>query len=176
MNSTATITRLRSLIDHPRTGAEERDAAQRILDRLLVKTARSTDSGGGSRIRRDGPGRHARIDVVADAIRTDIAVARMTRPASGDPGVVVHDPIPGAPDGVGYDVVADGDSVIVVTIESVPPDWGWVDDAGVATVSPELRALADRIADVVDGYNAVGTDGVPRFFGRVRVPGHTLVW
>ncbi|EME18790.1 hypothetical protein [Rhodococcus triatomae] len=173
MNATATIARLRALIDHPRTGAEERDAAQRMLGRLLARTA---SPGRGSDTWRDGLGRHVRIDGIVDAIRTDIAVARTLQPPSDGPEVLVHDAVRGAPEDVVFDVVADGDAAIVVTIDAVPPAWGWVDDAGVPDVSPELQGLADRIAELVNGYNHHGPDGTPRFFGRVRVPGRTLVW
>ena len=175
MNSIATIGRLRSLIEHPRTGAEERDAAQRMLDRLLAKTS-GTAGCGPSGARRTGLGRHVRIDPIVDAIRTDITLSRTVRPVSAVPGVAVRDLIRDAPDGVTFDVAADGECAIVVTIEGVPPSWGWVDDGGVESVSPELQALADRLAEVVNGYNDRGPDGTPRFFGRVRIPGHTLVW
>ncbi len=171
-----TITRLRSLIDHPRTGTEERAAAQRMLDRLLAKTAGSTDPDHRSGTRRDRLGRHVRIDGIVDAIRTDIAFARTVDLLPDGPDVVLHDPVRGAPEGVTFDVVADGESAIVVTIEAVPQSWGWGNHAGVDVVSPELQAVADRIADVMNGYNDRGPGGVPRFFGRVRVPGHTLVW
>ncbi|MFD1815873.1 hypothetical protein [Rhodococcus gannanensis] len=179
MNATATIARLRALIDHPRTGAEERAAARRMLDRLLAKQPGTAAGRPGPR--RTGLGRHVRIEHVVDAIRIDLALARTTAaaPRSAQPladghGVVVRDPIRDAPEGIVFDVTADGEFAVVVTIDGVPPDWGW--DEGVGTVSPRLQGLADRVAEVVNGYGDAGPDGSPRFFGRVRVPGHTLVW
>jgi hypothetical protein len=73
-----------------------------------------------------------------------------------------------------YSVETPHDSSIVITIDNVPSQWGWISTDGVETISPALRALADELADIMNGYNYDGPDIGKRFFGMVRVPGETL--
>ncbi|MFE5709025.1 hypothetical protein [Rhodococcus koreensis] len=72
------ITRLRTLIEHPRTGDAERAAAQEMLDRILSKSRLrygTDDRTYGTR--HDRVGRHAGLSRIADMIRDDIALARV---------------------------------------------------------------------------------------------------
>ncbi|MCU1643864.1 MAG: hypothetical protein JWN03_4139 [Nocardia sp.] len=169
------IARLRALIDHPATGAEERAAAQRMLDRILAKSVRVAADERIYGARYNRAARHADLSEVADLIRADIAFARVvfTEPARpGEPAVT--DPIRDAAAGIGYVVAAlPGESSIVITIEDVPQDWGW-DSAGL--VSPALQALAEELADIMNSYNHDGPAIGKRFFGRVRVRDVSLVW
>ncbi|MFC0446852.1 hypothetical protein [Rhodococcus jostii] len=110
-------------------------------------------------------------------IRDDIALARVVFSTPTLPGqLAVSDPIGDAPPGITYAVETPHDAGIVITIDGVPPDWGWVPEGGIETVSPALRALADELAELMNGYNRDGTDIDRRFFGSVRVRGETLVW
>ncbi|TJZ75928.1 hypothetical protein FCG67_18040 [Rhodococcus oryzae] len=176
-NSRFRIARLRTLIEHPRTGDGERAAAQRMLDRILKKSV--TDGSGDRTLgaRHDRVGRHAGPSRIADAIRDDIAFARVVFATATVPGrPAVHDPIRDAPPGITYLVETPHDADVVITIDDVPRDWGWVSEDGIETVSPALRALADELAEIMNGYNRGGAEAERRFFGRVRVCGETLVW
>ncbi|RZL80441.1 MAG: hypothetical protein EOP32_17010 [Rhodococcus sp. (in: high G+C Gram-positive bacteria)] len=177
-NASLRITRLRTLIEHPRTGDSERAAAQRMLDRILGKSRIRYDSGDRTYgARHDRVGRHAGLSRIADMIRDDIALLRVVFSTPTPPGqLAVSDPIGDAPPGITYAVETPHDAGIVITIDGVPPDWGWVSEGGIETVSPALRALADELAELMNGYNRDGTDIDRRFFGSVRVRGETLVW
>lgn len=172
------IVRLRALIDHPRTGDGERAAAQRMLDRILTTTRIPQGSGDrtyGTRHHRAG--RHASVSRIAEMIREDIALTRVaftTSTQSGQPAM--SDPIADAPAEIIYTVSAPHDSEIVIALDNVPQEWGWVPEYGIATVGPALRALVDELADLMNRYNRDGADIGKRFFGRVRVGGETLVW
>ncbi|MFD4180680.1 hypothetical protein [Rhodococcus sp. NPDC058514] len=177
-NASLRIIRLRTLIEHPRTGESERAAAQRMLDRILDKSRIRHDPGDRMYgARHDRPGRHAGLSSIADMIRDDIALARAVSSAETSPGrVAVKDPIGDAPAEIRFVVETPHEAGIVITIDDVPPDWGWVSEGGIAAVSPPLRALAAELAEIMNGYNRDGADIEKRFFGRVRTCGETLVW
>ncbi|MFI6865635.1 hypothetical protein [Nocardia sp. NPDC050406] len=172
------ISRLRSLIEHPRTGESERAAAQRMLERLLEKMGQTEPVGDrsyGSRYHQVG--KHATLDSVADMVRADIALARVVFANAGHPGeVAVSHPIADAPDSITYSVETPYFGTIVVSIDGIPDDWGWVSEDGIETVSPALRALADELTDIMNAYNHDGSDIDKRFFGKVRARGETLVF
>ncbi|MFJ4653512.1 hypothetical protein ACIP5Y_19785 [Nocardia sp. NPDC088792] len=153
------IRRLRTLIDHPRTGAAERAAAQRMLDRILARAAAETRVVGDRSYgdRHDRPGRHAGLSRIADMIGEDIALARIfTLP--GEPGELDRrNMIRDAPAGITYRVESPFDMSIVITVDGVPGEWAGIDD-----LVAELTAL-------MDAYNHDGTDTGKRFFGTVRV-------
>ena len=179
------ISRLRMLIDHPRTGDAERAAAQRMLDRIQRKSAQarrnnpSADRTYGARY--DRVGRHAGLEQVCEMIRADIALARTfamyDRSDVLDARAVdAHSAIRDAPVQVTYSVETPMHGRIVITIDGVPRDWGWVTRDGVEIVSPELQTLAELLADLMNDYNHDGTDTNRRFFGNVRVLDATLIW
>ncbi|SEL53286.1 hypothetical protein SAMN05444583_11090 [Rhodococcus maanshanensis] len=148
-----------------------------MLDRILKRSARDGSGDPAHGARHDRVGRHAGLSHIADAIRDDIAFARVDFTAATVPGQpAVHDPIRDAPPGITYLVETPHDAGVVITIDDVPRDWGWVSEDGIETVSPALRALADELADIMDGYNRGDADVGHRFFGSVRVNGETLVW
>lgn len=170
------ISRLRALIDHARTGEAERAAAQRMLNRILRKSVRDVVSRNhGSRYGRSA--RHAQLPRIADMIRDDIAVARAAFAVPGLPDDIAPcDPIGDAPAEITFSVETPYDSSVVITIDNVPREWGWVREGGADTVSPALRALADELADIMDSYNYDGSDVGKRFFGQVRAQGEALRW
>ncbi|RMI27822.1 hypothetical protein [Nocardia stercoris] len=172
------ILRLRMLIDHPRTDDAERDAAQRMLDRLLSK---STPAATGDRTygtRHNRIGRHAGHELIADMIRYDITLTRAVLPAVAGPGEPeLHDPIRDAPAEITFAVTTPHDGSVVITLDNVPREWGWTHADGIETVSPSMRALAAALSDLMNSYNRAGSDIGRRFFGAVRInDGETLVW
>ncbi|WP_067862797.1 hypothetical protein [Nocardia shimofusensis] len=174
------IARLRALIDHPNTGDGERAAAQRMLDRILVRSgteARRTVAGRvyGARFARAG--RHADLERIVEMIREDIVFARTLSASESPTELALVNPIRDAPSDIYYNVEAPFYGRIVITLENVPREWGWVlDDWGMESVSPKLQALADELAEILDAYNYGGTDVGKRFFGNVKVGDLTLVW
>ncbi|WP_245677036.1 hypothetical protein [Nocardia acidivorans] len=167
------VAHLRALIDHPGTGAGERAAAQRMLDRIMSKSgAGSDDRSYGARYARLG--RHADLESIAAMIRDDLAFVRVV---FADAPLVDHesavvDPIRDAPEEITYSVVGlPQENSIEITIEGVPAEWG-----GGEGVSPQLRRLADELVDLLNSYNHDGEAIGKRFFARVRTPHETLVW
>ncbi|WP_227982383.1 hypothetical protein [Nocardia spumae] len=172
------ISRLRQLIDHPATGAAERDAAQRMLDRILAKHPHWAGPGGdrdyGQRYHRIG--RHATLASIAEMIGQDIAFAKIFSMPQHRAEIVERSPIRDAPIEIGYSVGAPYVGKIIVTIEGVPREWGWVTDCGIDSPSPALQELADEVAEIMNAYNHDGSDIGKRFFAGVRVPERTLIW
>lgn len=110
-------------------------------------------------------------------IREDISFARNVFATTDDPGgLATLDPIGDAPSQIRYEVDAPYDAGIVITVSSVPRTWGWTHDHGMDMVSPTLQALADELAEIMNGYNHDGQDITKRFYGKVLVDGQTLVW
>ncbi|MTE14204.1 hypothetical protein [Nocardia aurantiaca] len=161
------IQRLRSLIEHPRTGEAERAAAQRILDRLLSKTGggahRTGDRCYGAR--HDRPGRHASLSRIAEMIGEDIALARILTLPDGDGDLVTRSALRDAPDRLTYIVETPYDAGILITVGNIPP--GWATDAD-GFDSSALRALVEELTDLMNAYNHDGSDIAGRFIGRVR--------
>lgn len=149
-----------------------------MLERLLAKTAHTDPVGDrsyGSRYHQVG--RHATLESVAEMVRADIALARVVFATAGHAGeVAVSHPIADAPAGITYTVETPYFGSIIVSIDGIPQDWGWVSEDGIETVSPALRALADELTDIMNAYNHDGSDIDKRFFGKVRARGETLVF
>lgn len=176
-NSVLRIARLRALIEHPRTSTNERVAAQRMLDRVFDNARQATHPGRSYGLKHANIGRHAGLPRIVEMIREDIVLVRTlstTAPGGGD--VVIWNPIGGAPSGISYEVDTPSYGEIVITISSVPREWGWNNEGGITRVSPSLQALADELAAIMNGYNHDGVDIAKRFFGRVRVDGEALTW
>ncbi|WP_067708158.1 hypothetical protein [Nocardia yamanashiensis] len=161
------IARLRALIDHPGTGAAERAAAQRMLDRVLSRS--DTGRSGGDRAygaHYGRVGRHADLDAVAEMIRADIAFARtFTDDENGD-AVEEYSVLRAAPPEVVFTVAVPFDGTITVTMSELPPGW-----------DPEsIRAVATELAEIMNAYNHTGADTGPRFFARVLIGTTTVRW
>ncbi|MFE3187881.1 hypothetical protein ACFXHA_02670 [Nocardia sp. NPDC059240] len=159
------IQRLRSLIEHPRTGAAERAAAQRMLDRILV-TARPTVGDRSYGARHDRPGRHASLSRIAEMIREDLALARVFAEAAVPGELVTRNAVRDAPAPVGYRVDTPFDAGIRIVVEGVPRAWGWPDGY---TESEALRELVAEVTDIMNAYNHDGSDIDRRYHGHVEV-------
>ncbi|MGW0183076.1 hypothetical protein [Nocardia sp. NPDC003345] len=171
------ILRLRALIDHPNTGADERATAQRMLDRLLVRSGASQTGDRTYGNRHHRVGKHADLPAVAEMIRADIALGRiMFAPQTQMGTPALRDPLGDAPVQIEIRVELPHHGCIDITIDCVPRDWGWVVEDGIEQVSPALQELARELAEIMNGYNCDGSDIAKRFFGRVRIPEFTLVW
>ncbi|WP_228566559.1 hypothetical protein [Nocardia sp. SYP-A9097] len=168
------VAHLRALIEHPGTGADERAAAQRMLDRIMSKPdvrAAGDERSYGPRYTRVG--KHADLESIAELIRDDIAFVRVVfADAPQTSELRVADAIRDAPAEITYSVVGlPQENSIEITIEGVPAEWG-----GAEGVSPQLRQLADELVDLLNSYNHEGAAIGRRFFARVRTPHETLVW
>ncbi|QIS13595.1 hypothetical protein [Nocardia arthritidis] len=174
------VARLRALIDHPNTGVSERAAAQRMLDRILAKSGAGMRGGAADQriygARFDRAGRHADLERIVEMIRADIVFARTFSAPGAPTELALISPLRDCPEEISFSVEAPFDGRIVITIEGVPQAWGWTRDSGVDSVSPRLQALADELAEILNGYNYDGADVGKRFFGSVRVGDVTLVW
>lgn len=180
--TTHRIARLRNLIEHPRTGAAERAAAQRLLDRITTHTRETITVGDRSYgARHERPGRHASLTRIAEMISEDIALARLLTSDSG-----LHDEVPGdagdvgeqaagemvlpdalrdAPASIRFTVETPYDAGILIVVDVVPPQWGWHD----GVESPALRALSAALVELMNAYNHDGSDISRRFVGSVKV-------
>jgi hypothetical protein len=141
-----------------------------MLDRILTTSAARVSSGTRSYgARYDRVGRHAGLAAIAEMIRADLALMRVLASTPTTPGgLALQDPIGDAPAEITFSVETPHDFSIVITIGRIPSDWGWVRDGGMVSTSPALRALADALAEVMNGYNHDGPDVGSRFFGTVR--------
>ncbi|MGV9838820.1 hypothetical protein ACWDUL_32110 [Nocardia niigatensis] len=163
------IQRLRSLIEHPRTGQAERAAAQRMLDRILSRTgagARAPRAGDRSYgARHDRPGRHASLSRIAEMIGEDIALARVLTFPDGDGDLATRSALRDAPEQLTFTVETPYDAGILLTVANIPRDWASDADG---FDSAALRGLVEELTDLMNAYNHDGTDIARRFLGRVR--------
>ncbi|MGW4352503.1 hypothetical protein ACWELJ_10470 [Nocardia sp. NPDC004582] len=167
---TERIARLRSLIEHPRTGAAERAAAQRVLDRILGRSDQPRPASG-DRVygeRHDRGGRHAGLSRVADLIQEDIALARIFPDAAIPGDLATRNAIRDAPPHISYQVDAPYEAGIRITVTHVPPAWGWTD---IGTESAALRHLTAELTAIMNAYNRDGAEIGKRFHGYVEVRG-----
>jgi hypothetical protein len=136
---TATTTRrqsridhLRALIDHPRTGENERQAAIAMLERALAnsETATTKERSQYARVYGDKYDFSLSTTQIAARIREEIKVARKLAKKSGDTGEIkLVDVIGDAPAEIKFSVRTQyfsGDSSIDIYLKNIPEDWGWV--------------------------------------------------
>ncbi|MEC3917351.1 hypothetical protein [Nocardia sp. CDC160] len=168
MAAASRIQRLRNLIEHPRTGAAERAAAQRMLDKLVESSVRARpmigDRSYGDRYQRVG--RHAGLSRIADMIREDIALARVFAEAVVAGELATRNAVRDAPASLTYTVDTPFDAGIRITVAGVPRAWGW-DEIGLD--SEALGQLRSELTDIMNAYNHDGTDIGQRFHGRIEV-------
>ncbi|GAB2538524.1 hypothetical protein [Nocardia heshunensis] len=165
MAASTRIQRLRNLIEHPRTGAAERAAAQRMLDRI-VGAARPVVGDRSYGARHDRPGRHASLSRIAEMIREDLALARVFAEAAVPGELVTRNAVRDAPSQVSYLVDTPFDAGIRVVVDRVPRAWGWPDGY---SESEALRELLAEVTDIMNAYNHDGSDIDRRYHGRVEV-------
>lgn len=171
---------LQALIDHPRTGDEERDAARRMLARVLAKA-----NANGEHLKPTGWVDHrsygAKYDdvrgiydiaVIAKLMRADIKISRKLGLKAAEPGeIAIPDPIADAPAQIKISVRTQkysGGGSINILIRDVPEDWRTVcyDDRGNERrgCGPALAALADELRAIHQAYNYNGSDAMTDYF------------
>lgn len=181
--------------------AGERDAAQRMLERLTAKLEklRAEQPSGGNGYRPPARAYGEKYSEVADLrltdiakrIRADIKLARKVAKAMAAPGAMVTvDPLRDAPETLKYSVRTQyysGGGSIDITITGVPEDWGWVTekdphfpDETRRMPSPALRAVAKELAAITAAYNYNGSDLVTdyfdvRFYSNVTTDGGLIL-
>jgi len=175
---------LQALIDHPRTGDEEREAGRRMLARILAK-ANAKANANGEHLKPNGWTDHrtygAKYDQVrgeydiakiAELMREDIKLSRKIGLKAAQPGALaIADPIADAPAQIKFAVrtskYAGGGSINIV-IRNVPEDW-WetaYDDRGnkFHAAGPALQALAAELRTIHQAYNYNGSDATTDYF------------
>jgi hypothetical protein len=176
---------LRALIDHPRTGADERDAAQRMYERLAAKAADegperwvwSPRNWCGSKYKR---GEYISTTEIAKLIRADIKLAVKVAKAAAAPGsVAVHDAFAAMPAGLKFSVTSAcytfGSSIHIV-VKDIPAEWGYVKEDRYGqerdVPSPALDALGAELRAIMNAYNYDNSDHMTdyidvQFYGHV---------
>lgn len=176
---------LRTLIDHPRTCDNEREAARLMLGRLLAKAGVIADGPADRRVYGARYDRSLSTAQIAALVRAQIKLARkLAKQTAGGGAVKLADPIGDAPEQIKIRVRSEhfsGGSAINVCIEDEPHGWGWetrADRHGVMRElpTPALQALADGLADLMHVYNFDGGDVTAdlfdkNFYGRVFAGG-----
>ena len=185
---------LQTLIDHPRTGDNEREAARLMLGRLLAKAGEAhgitpEQAAGGWTDRRAYGAKYDRnltTAQIAALIRAQIKLARkLAKQAAGEDGAVkLPDPIGDAPAEIKFSVRSarfSGGTSIDISITNEPKDWAWEmreDRYGcvMEMATPALQALADELAGLMRAYNYDGSDITTdcfdvNFYGSVYAKG-----
>ncbi len=172
---------LQALIDHPRTGDEEREAGRRMLARLITKARTS-----GEKITAAGWTDHRTygakyetvrniwdIAVIAKLMRADIKLSRKIGLKVAEPGVLaIADPIADAPAVIKFAVRTQkysGGGSIDIIIRNIPEAWGWTTGADTCgrerrVATPALKALADELRTIHCAYNYNGSDITTDYF------------
>lgn len=172
---------LKALIDHPRTGEEERDAARRMLQRILTKAR-----ANGERLTATGWVDHRtygakyqqvrgmRLAEIAKLMRADIKLAQKIGLKTDGPATLATvDPIANAPAVIKYSVTThmySGGGSIDITIKNIPADWGYrmemSEERGHMRKVPTaaLNALAGELAAIHQAYNYNGSDTTTDYF------------
>jgi hypothetical protein len=146
MSRQSRISHLKDFIEHPATSAEERDSAQRMLDRLMKKGAvepqfeRNSDhydeqdrwlgAYQGRAYGSKATTEYAPATQIAKWMRTDIKVARRfaNAPVEDANGVAIPSGFAGIPKDIKITVRTDSGSMhssIGIFIRNIPPAWGW---------------------------------------------------
>jgi hypothetical protein len=198
MGTTTATSRRQHLLDfieHPRTGKEERDTARRMLARLDAKAA--TEAGQAPRADHRWYGakydheRRLRTTDIAALIRQDIKLAvKLARLAAAPGALAVPDPFTGVPAQIRYSIRSkyfSGGSSIDIFIQHIPDAWGFAEQEDPywpghmeTRPTPELRALAAALKEIMGAYNHDGSDSMTdhydvRFYGSVMNEGGLIL-
>lgn len=170
---------LRALIDHPRTGEAEREAAKRALQRVLGAQARdkgqdpkdeaSKPSWWRERVygAKFTPGYETAAQIAAK-VRADIRLAlKIARAEAKDGEVAIPDPLAAMPKEIKVTVKCDtfsGGRSVDVIMRNIPEEWGfsmqadpyWPSDKR-EMPTPELRAAAKALKAILSAYNYDGS-------------------
>jgi hypothetical protein len=186
MNGTAAKTQkkidlLRTLIDHPRTGEDERDTARRMLKRLLAKTLQDGSSGrpGHADTRVYGSkyeqAKNMGLAEIAKLMRQDIKLTRKIGQKAAGPGALaVPDPIADMPADIKISITSQyysGGGAIRVMVKNIPEAWGFIkeeDHWGVmrSVPSPAFAALLVELRVIHFAYNYDNSDITTDYFER----------
>jgi hypothetical protein len=193
MNATAAkaqrkIGLLNALIAHPRTGEAEREAARRMLARVIAKArAEGIQLGDNGAVDRRTYGAkydHTHTMDIADIakqVREDIKLARKIAKLTVEPGALATlDALANAPVQMKFGVRISrfsGGCALDVRVKNIPADW-WTertDDRGDVGkfATPALKAVAAELKQILDAYNHDGSDLLTDYFD-VRFYGHVL--
>lgn len=186
MNASATkaqkkISLLRALIDHPRTGEGERDAARRMLQRILDKAktegVQINDRGWvdhrvyGAKWEQ---AKNLRLTDIAKLIREDIKVARKISKQAAEPGAIaVIDALGTMPTQIKMSVTTEyysGGGSIDITVKNIPEDWGFVEEERYGrpcvVPSPAFQAVLAELRVIHAAYNYDGSDILTDYFDQ----------
>lgn len=193
-NTEKTIEYLRTLIEHPRTGAQERDTAKRMLARLLVKIGQSPKQEAtrpswyrervyGAKYASLGSGYVSAADI-AKLIRADIKLALKVARATAEPGAVaLVDPLAAMPTEVKITVRKEdfsGGRSIDVIMRDVPEEWGFsmqedrYSHEMRSLPSPALREAAKALKEILHAYNYDGSSPEVDYYD-VNYYGHVML-
>lgn len=170
---------LTTLIDHPRTGEEERDAARRMLQRLLDKAKTSGEKIAPGWIDHRTYGAKYEtvrnlwnIADIAKLMRADIKLSRKIGLKAAEPGALaIADPIADAPASIKFAVRTQkysGGGAIDIIIRNIPEDWGYAEEEDRGRTrklaTPALKALAAELRTIHRAYNYNGSDITTDYF------------
>jgi hypothetical protein len=198
MNSrtTAKIEALTALINHAKTGADERDAAKRALVRIRRALAdvgqvdSSTPEGRwyytanaweGSRY---AECRHLGLAEIARLMREDLKLARkvVNAPTTGADVALADDPFAGVPAQIKISIRSEyfsGGGAIRIKIKNVPAEWGWTEqDSGddlnfgydrkvqIKVATPAFAAFRRAVEEIHQSYNFDDSDAQVDYFHK----------
>ncbi|MER5579804.1 hypothetical protein [Streptomyces massasporeus] len=193
---------LENLIFHPRTGAEERDAAERMLDRALAAAQKNgefaaSDNGAGTwhgyRLpevrygKRYEEVKNLSLTDIAKRIRADVKLARKVdaKLATGTEVALIDPlaPLATMPKQMKVSVRTDyfsGGGAIDVRVYNLPEKgWGYVQEEDYWgekrwVPGPQLRGILDALEEIHRAYNFDGSDSMVDYF-HVNYYGHVEV-
>lgn len=189
MNASATkaqkkISLLRALIDHPRTGEPERDAARRMLQRILNKarTEGIQINGHGWVDRRVYGAKYQQVKgmglaEIAKLMREDVKVARKVGKQMTEPGAVaVIDAIGTMPAQIKVSITSryySGGGSIDIRVKNIPRDWGFIEEEHAfrpgfmyLVPSPAFAAVLTDLRVIHAAYNYDGGDITTDYFDQ----------
>lgn len=192
---------LENLIHHPRTGAGEREAAERMLDRALDAARKSGEISDTSSTGKVWHGyqvpsirygaryeevKHLSTTEIAKRIREDIKLARKVQAKLGGAEIALPDSLSALatmPKGMKVSVRREyysGGSSIDVRVYNLPEQgWGYVQEKdmwGQPRWVPggELKAILDALKEIHRAYNFDGSDAMTDYY-HVNYGGHVEV-
>jgi hypothetical protein len=190
MNSrtAAKIEALTALVNHAKTGADERDAAKRALLRIhaaQAETARDDidyqrfHSAGHWQGSKYEQARRLDLAEIAKLMREDIKISRKVgKSAPGATDLAVLDPIADAPAQIKVSIRSryfSGGGAIDIVIRNVSAEWGWTEgeiDNGYSDgrvhkiATPAFAAYKAAIDEIHSAYNYDNSDAQVDYFDR----------
>lgn len=165
-----TIQNLRALIDHPRTGENEREAARRMLKRVLARAEKQGEQvAGGYRDHRVYGEKYDKVRnlgvvEIAKFMRADIKLALKVAKATTEPGALAtFDAFATIPESIKITVRTRHHTSIDIVVRNIPDEWGWTEETDNwgrkrAVPAPALKALAQELKTIHRAYNYDGSD------------------